>query len=228
MKTPASSTTDTIKILLLDSDVLIRAGFKLLLENQSIFKVIISEGTEEDIPRLASEIQPDIVLLRENLNGSTVLDLLPKLVAVLRQPRIILIPLKTDSEFIIRAVNGGAMGIIFATQKPEVIFKAIEKVHAGEVWLDRVLIANLITQNIQFQGKIDPKTRKKASLSKREREVIALVGEGLKNQQIADQLFLSEVTVRHHLTSIFKKLGVSDRLELVIYAYQNGLAKLPE
>ncbi len=82
-----------------------------------------------------------------------ILDIIPKLVSVLRQPRIILIPLKSDSEFIIQAVNGGAMGIVFATQKPEVIYKAIEKVHAGEVWLDRSLIANLLTQNIQIRKK---------------------------------------------------------------------------
>lgn len=219
---------EIIKILLLDNDLLVRAGFRLLLEDQSRFEVAVTEGTEEDCIQLASEIQPDIVLLRESINRSMVLEIIPKLVSVLRQPRIILIPLRSDSEFIIQAVNGGAVGIVFATQSPEVIYKAIEKVRAGEVWLDRSLIANLLTQNIQIRSRVDPKTKKKASLSGREREVIALVGEGLKNQQIADQLFLSEVTVRHHLTSIFKKLGVTDRLELVIYAYQNGLAKLPE
>ena len=223
-----TTSDEIIKILLLDNDLLVRAGFRLLLEDQSRFKVAVTEGTEEDCTQLASEIQPDIVLLRESINRSMVLEIIPKLVAVLRQPRIILIPLRGDSEFIIQAVNGGAVGIVFATQNPEVIYKAIEKVRAGEVWLDRSLIANLLTQNIQIRNRVDPKTKKKASLSGREREVIALVGEGLKNQQIADQLFLSEVTVRHHLTSIFKKLGVTDRLELVIYAYQNGLAKLPE
>jgi DNA-binding NarL/FixJ family response regulator len=224
----STPSAETIKILLLDNDLLVRAGFRLLLEDQSKFNVVVTEGTEEIGPQLASEIQPDIVLLRESINKSMILDIIPKLVSVLKQPRIILIPLKSDSEFIIQAVNGGAMGIVFTSQKPEVIYKAIEKVHAGEVWLDRSLIANLLTQNIQIGRRIDPKTKKKASLSGREREVIALVGEGLKNQQIADQLFLSEVTVRHHLTSIFKKLGVTDRLELVIYAYQNDLAKLPE
>ncbi|HWP41952.1 MAG TPA: response regulator transcription factor, partial [Blastocatellia bacterium] len=73
----------------------------------------------------------------------------------------------------------------------------------------------------------DPESSKIASLTEREREVVALVGEGLKNKQIADRLFISETTVRHHLTSIFDKLGVSDRVELLIYAYRHGLADPP-
>jgi DNA-binding NarL/FixJ family response regulator len=74
----------------------------------------------------------------------------------------------------------------------------------------------------------DPEATKIASLSEREREVIALIGKGLKNKQIAERLYLSETTVRHHLTSIYNKLEVSDRLELLIYAYQHGLAELPK
>jgi DNA-binding NarL/FixJ family response regulator len=128
------------------------------------------------------------------------------------------------------AVKKGAVGVVVAQNPPEILYKAIEKVHAGQVWLDRSLIASFVIQNTHadIPAYIEPKTIRIARLSKREREIISLAGEGLKNQQIADQLFLSEVTVRHHLTSIFKKLAVSDRLELVIYAYQNSLARLPE
>jgi DNA-binding NarL/FixJ family response regulator len=74
----------------------------------------------------------------------------------------------------------------------------------------------------------DPEAAKLATLTEREREVITLVGKGLRNKQIAEQLFISEATVRHHLTAIFAKLKVADRLELVIYAYRHGLAKLPQ
>ena len=75
--------------------------------------------------------------------------------------------------------------------------------------------------------KIDPEAAKIATLTKREREVITLVGEGIKNKQIANRLFISEITVRHHLTSIFSKLNLSDRFDLIIYAYRNGLANPP-
>lgn len=225
MQNPKSA--NHIEILILDNDVLIRAGIRKLLEHQSHLDMHIKEGLIEEGARLASTFQPDIILLRDAEGGSPIFELLPGLVNVLQQPRIILISCTKESDFIVKLVNGGVMGVVYATQAPEVLFKAIEKVHAGEIWLDRTMVANVITKNIRILNKVDPKARKKASLSRRELDVIVLVGEGMKNQQIADRLYLSEVTVRHHLTSIFKKLGVADRLELVIYAYQNGLATLP-
>ena len=225
-----SSNTDLIRILLLDNNALVRAGFKMLLEYSPGLKVIAQTGEEGEALQLAEQEQPDIILLHENSNDSMKLDLLPQLMAVVGKPRIILITALTDSQFHVQAVQKGAMGVVMAKQSPDVLYKAIEKVYEGEVWLDRSLVANVLVRNSQMQrtAASDTQPRKITQLSKREREVISLVGAGLKNQQIADQLFLSEITVRHHLTSIFKKLGVSDRLELVIYAYQNELAQLPE
>jgi DNA-binding NarL/FixJ family response regulator len=133
----------------------------------------------------------------------------------------------SDSQYQVQAVQNGAMGVVLSQKSPDVLYKAIEKVYEGEVWLDRNLMARVLSTNHK-NGEGDTAPRKIALLSSREREIITLVGAGLKNQQIADQLFLSDVTVRHHLTSIFKKLNVADRLELVIYAYQHDLARLPE
>ncbi len=174
------SPSEPIKILLLDNDALVRAGIKLVLEHQSLLKVFIQEGDEQDALKLATEKQPDIVLLRVQTEGSMFPEILPKLVKALNQPRIILITSRTDSEFNIQAVNGGAMGVVLTKQHPEVLIKAIEKVHAGEVWLDRTLIASVFAKNIQIQHRVDPKTRKKASLSKRERGGNRVGGGGVK------------------------------------------------
>ena len=110
------------------------------------------------------------------------------------------------------------------------MIKAIEKVYAGEVWLDRVMIANILNAKVQSKDSKEHTTAsaKIATLTKREREVIGLIGRGMKNKQIAEQLIISEATVRHHLSSIFAKLGVEDRLELVVYAYQHGIASLEQ
>jgi DNA-binding NarL/FixJ family response regulator len=105
--------------------------------------------------------------------------------------------------------------------------KAIEKVHAGEIWIERSMVARLLTTTdiARRSLMVDPETDHILQLSDREREVIQLIGRGLKNQQIAIQLCISESTVRHHLTSIYSKLEVSDRLELLVFAHRKGLAK---
>ena len=111
---------------------------------------------------------------------------------------------------------------------PDVVRQAIHRVHEGEAWLDPKLTATLLSQLTGTnRKKEDPEAAKIAALSKRELEVIKLIGEGLKSKEIAERLFISEITVRHHLTSIFSKLDLSDRVELMLYAYKNGLAKSP-
>jgi len=225
------SSSAAIRILLIAKDILIRSGFKILLESNPGLKVCGEAGNEQEAANLAGKEQPDIVLLYDDMTGETGwMDALPRLMALLNRPRIILITSSENAQDHVRAVRNGALGIVTTNLPPEILFKAIEKIHAGEAWLDRSLVASFLVQgsNSMLSFRDDPRVKKIAQLSAREREIIALVGEGLKNQQIADRLFLSEVTVRHHLTSVFKKLGVTDRLELVIYAYQNDLAKLPE
>lgn len=216
-----------IRILLINKDAIARAGVKLLLESGPGLKVVAQAGEKEEALKLAGQVQLDIILLHDHSIDQTEFEFLSELLAVTSQPRIILLTAIADTQYHIESVKNGVMGIVMAQNSPNVLFMAIDKVHDGEVWLDRSLIANFISQK-SIPAKVDPQSKTIARLSVREREIIALIGEGLKNQQIADQLFLSEVTVRHHLTSIFRKLNVSDRLELVIYAYRTGLAQLPE
>jgi DNA-binding NarL/FixJ family response regulator len=127
------------------------------------------------------------------------------------------------------AVQSGAMGVVLKEEAAELLIKAIEKVHYGEVWLDRLSLGTLLWQlTSRVHDPVDPQEKKISSLTEREREVIDLIAQGLRNKQIAERLFISQTTVTHHLSSIYAKLGVSDRLELVVYAFANKLAKLPE
>ncbi|MBI5352496.1 MAG: response regulator transcription factor [Chloroflexi bacterium] len=224
------SSSDLIRIVLLDNESLLRAGLQLLLEGQPRFAVVAQTGDEGEALRLVEQERPDIVLIHENLNGCMGPDIIPDLITDTGRPRFILITSQGNQQYQSKAVQKGVAGIVMSQQNPNVLFKAIEKVHDGEVWLDGCLVAGFLRHNFAGlkNGRNDPQFSRIAMLSGREREVISLVGQGLKNQQIADQLFLSEVTVRHHLTSIYKKLAVADRLELVIYAYQNDLAQLPD
>jgi DNA-binding NarL/FixJ family response regulator len=169
----------------------------------------------------------DIVLLDLLLRGETALDVLPMLNALPFSGRIIVLTGSHDIGLHRQAISLGAHGLVLKEEAFEVLYKAIQRVHAGEIWVDRALMAQVIANLSTARQKPDPDAEKIASLSPREKEIIALIGEGLKNQAIADRLFLSQTTVRYHLTSIFQKLGVADRLELVIYAYRHGLCALP-
>src|ERR1041384_8266747 len=126
-----------------------------------------------------------------------------------------------------RAIRRGAMGIVLKEHAADQLLKAIKKVHDGEVWIERSMMGSMI-QELNKPAMVDPEVAKIESLTDREREVISLVGEGLKNKQVAERLFISETTVTHHLSSVFSKLDVSDRLELIIYAFRHGLAKMPK
>jgi DNA-binding NarL/FixJ family response regulator len=223
-------TAQPIRILLLNSHTLLRCGLKFLIESQAGFSVAGEAGERAEALTLARQLQPDIIILEPNLVGASGAEIIADLIGATSRSRIILLTDECDTQNYIPSVQMGAMGLINIQQQPNVLFKAIEKVNAGEVWLDRSLVASALSQMTRGRSapQVDPESRKMSTLSYRERDIITAIGEGLKNIQIAERLFISEVTVRHHLTSIFKKLGVSDRLELIIYAYRNGLAQPPD
>jgi two-component system nitrate/nitrite response regulator NarL len=125
-------------------------------------------------------------------------------------------------------IKAGALGIVRQDQPIDVLFRAINCLQAGEIWLERSLAARVMRENLHPRP-ADPNSPEKiiGLLNERELEVVAFVCEGMKNQAIADRLFVSEATVRHRLTSVFEKLQISDRLELVIFAYRYGLAEIP-
>jgi DNA-binding NarL/FixJ family response regulator len=219
----------SIRILLIDDHELVRAGLRLLIGNQPEMKMIGETGDRAEALSLAASEQPNIILLDLDLGDANGLDLIPELTAAAAQARIIILTGVRDAELHQSAVRLGAMGVVLKSKAAEVLIKAISKVYAGEVWLDSTTTAKLLGELSRPRPKqpADPEAAKIATLTKREREIIPLVGEGLKNKQIADRLFISETTVRHHLASIFDKLGVSDRFGLIILAYRHGLAKPP-
>jgi DNA-binding NarL/FixJ family response regulator len=225
----SSPTEKPIRILLVDNRVLIRAGLCLLIERQPGMTIAGEAGNSTDALALATQEQPDIILFEVNLNDSLAVDLIPQLLNAAKHARVILVTEVRDPQVHHQAVQWGSMGVVLKEQPAEVLVKAIRKVYAGEAWLDRMTIASVLTKmsHARADAEADPELLKIATLSERERDVIALVGQGYKNKQIAETLYISEITVRHHLTSIFSKLGIADRLELLIFAYQHGLAQLP-
>ena len=213
----------TIRILLVEDHAVVRAGLRLLIESRSGLTVVGEAANQADAVALAEREQPDIILLDIDLGGENGLDILPKLLSA-AHARVLILTGVRDSDQHRHAIRHGAMGLILKEQAPEVMLKAIEKVHAGEVWIEHALLARVLNEMVVGQDKpVDLIASRIATLTEREREVIALVVEGLKNKRIAERLSITETTVGHHLTSIFAKLGVESRLEMVIFAHRHKL-----
>jgi DNA-binding NarL/FixJ family response regulator len=125
----------------------------------------------------------------------------------------------------------GTSGIVLKQTATDLLIKSIRKVHAGEIWLDSHTTAAVIRQFVSADempaapqaAAAAPRERERSPLSQREREIVALVAQGFKNKEMAEKMFISEQTVKNHLHNIFDKLGVSDRLELALYAIHNNL-----
>jgi DNA-binding NarL/FixJ family response regulator len=219
--------SEQLRILLVEDHLVVRAGLRLLIESQPGMQVVALAANREEALKFAACEAPDLILLDLKLGEESGLAFLPELRAVTPKARVLVLTSSKDVDVHRQAVRLGAAGIVLKDQEPEVLIKAIRKVHAGEVWLDRTTTGNLFHEMTQNSGELDPEQSKIQSLTDREFQVIKLIAEGLKNKEIGKRLFISETTVTHHLSSIFSKLEVSDRLELVIYAFAQKLATMP-
>jgi two-component system, NarL family, nitrate/nitrite response regulator NarL len=224
-----AAVAEPVRIVVIEEQELYRQSLCLLLSQQTDLKVVGDAASWSAALVLAQRERPDVFLLAVSPANSADIDLLPQLFAVSEETKVLVLSDAGDQALSPRAIRLGAAGVIFKNKPAEMLLKAIECVNAGEAWLDRTTTANLLRELSPRNKTVkkDPEEKKIESLSQREREVIKLVGQGLKNKQIAEKLFISDITVHHHLTSIYSKLDVVDRLELLIYAYRNSLAELP-
>jgi DNA-binding NarL/FixJ family response regulator len=217
-----------IRIVLVDDHALVLAGLRILIESQRGFAVVGEASAREEALAVVARERPAIVLLDLDLAGQSGLDLIPGLLACSPESRILVLTGVRDAGAHQKAVRAGARGVLLKEMAADVLIKAIEKVHAGEAWLNRAMVANVLADLPRpGRGPDDPEGPRIRSLSGREREVLALIGEALSNKRIAERLNVTETTVRHHLTSIFGTLGVSDRLELLVYAHRHKLVPPP-
>ena len=218
-----------IRIVIVDDQLVVREGLRMLLDNHPGIKVVAMASSKAEALEIIAREPADLIILDLELGGVSALSFIPQLREAARRARLLVLTASRDSETHQKAAQLGAMGVVLKDDAADLLLKAIVKVYQGEAWLDRLTLGNLIWQlSSHDKEAVDPQRRKISSLTDRERQVIALIAEGLKNKQIAERLFISPTTVTHHLSSIYSKLGVTDRLELVVYSFANRLAKMPE
>ncbi|HYM12834.1 MAG TPA: response regulator transcription factor [Bryobacterales bacterium] len=211
-----------IRILVAHDEPLFRDGLAKLLALEADFHVVAEAKNGAQALDLLPRCKPDIVLLDLKMPGVGGLATLEKLQSQRTRARVIVLTAPGDERPCADAMRLGACGIVPKQLAAECLAACIRQVHSGEIWLGARAQAALLAQSLT-----PPETAaadgERSLLSPRERQIVALVAQGLKNKQIAEQLFISDQTVKNHLHNIFDKVGAGDRLELALYAIQNRI-----
>lgn len=212
-----------IGVLVVDDHKVIRDGLRDLIESRADMRVVGEAGTRADALSLAARHRPDVVVLDLDLGGESGLDAVPELLRAHPAVSIIILTGMRDAAARDRAMELGAKGVVLKESGAADLLSAIEKVHrTGELWLEPGAAARLLKR--RGGGEADPEGAKIAELTPTERALIALLGKGLDNKQIAAQMHMAESTVRNALTRVYDKLDIKGgRLALLVYAYKHGL-----
>ena len=225
-------TGETIRVLIVDDHKIVREGLRDLISSRRGMAVVGDAGGRDEAVRLAADERPHIVVLDLDLGRESGLDLLPALREAAPGAGVIILTGVRDAEARDRAMELGAQGMVLKEEGAAELLSAIEKVaRTGEYWLEpgaarRLLEKRQEKRQARAAAKPDPEEAKIAALTEREREIIALVGEGLENKEIAERLrpAVAEATVRNNLSTIYYKLGIKGgRLGLLVYAYKHKL-----
>ena len=213
-----------IRILLAESQAILREGLRHLLELEPDLEVVGETGDGGELARLVAETRPDVAIVDLRLPDVPGLPILGDLAGTDRKVRILVLATADDREIVTEAFRLGARGVVLKESAADVLIRGIRGVMEGEYW-----VVDLATES-PGQGlrdfprltETDPHPRT-FGLTKRELEIVASVVAGYSNKEIAKRFVISEDTVKHHVTNIFDKLGVYNRLELALFAIHNGL-----
>jgi two-component system nitrate/nitrite response regulator NarL len=213
-----------IRILIADDHPIFRDGLRRLLEAERGFQVVGEAADGEEAVKLARQLKPDIVLLDLAMPRVTGLEALRELAASPKPVRTVLLTAAIEREQIVEALQLGARGVVLKESATQLLFKALRAVMAGQYWVGRDAVSDLVRLLRELTPAPGEEGRRsKFGLTPRELEIVGAIVAGYTNKDIAEKFSLSEQTVKHHLSSIFDKLGVSNRLELGLFAVNHRL-----
>ncbi len=213
-----------IRILIADDHPIFRDGLRKLLSLEEDFQVIGEAEDGKEAVEMVQKLVPDILLLDLKMPNLSGIGALEALGDKNKATRVIVLTASEDEAAVVQAMRMGTAGIVLKQTATDLLIKSIRKVYDGEIWLDSRMTTAVMKE---FSQPVPVREPVKTVLSAREREVVALVCQGFRNKEIAEKMFISEQTVKNHLHNIFDKLGVSDRLELALFAIHKKLNEPP-
>jgi DNA-binding NarL/FixJ family response regulator len=208
--------------MIADDHSIVREGLKQLLELESDFEVVGQASNGVETIERVKELKPDVLMLDINMPIMNGIKALKKLKEDGIDTKVVILTIHEDREYLIETMQIGASGYILKDSDSASFFKAIRDANSGESYIQPKLAAELIKEFNKPRGS---RIKKENELTQREYEVIALIADGLNNKDIAERLFISEKTVKNHVSNIFRKINVSDRTQAAIYAYKNNIKK---
>lgn len=213
-----------IKVLIIDDHDLIRQGISRLLELESDIDVIGTANDGMQGIRLLEELKPDVILMDINMPGMNGIETLKKIRETNQSVKIIMLTIHEDEEYLLETMNFGADGYILKDADVTRILEAIRKVNEGGTYIHPTLSGAIVKEYRRQNDYVNQLIN--SDMTKRELEVIDLIARGKTNKEISDELFISEKTVKNHVSNIFKKIGVKDRTQAAVYAIRNNITKI--
>jgi DNA-binding NarL/FixJ family response regulator len=214
-----------IRVLLADDQDLVRLGLRVLLDSEDDMIVVGDAADGLRTAELARRLRPDVVLMDVRMPGIDGIEATRRIVASpeLTATRIIVLTTFEIDEYVFEALRAGASGFLIKDTKPAELLRAVRLVAAGDALLSPSVTRRVVREFAARPSRALRRHPRLDTLTDREREVVALVGEGLSNEEIADRLVISPATARTHVSRAMTKLAARDRAQLVVFAYQSGL-----
>ena len=211
----------TIRVLVADDQSMVRAGFRMLLADEQDIEVVAEAENGREAVEKTARFNPDVILMDIRMPELDGLQASRRILAEDNGARILILTTFDLDEYVYEALSAGASGFVLKDDSPEQLLAAIRTVAAGEALLSPAVTKKVIKQFARRPRPAPPKEI--GELSERERDVFRLMADGLSNGEIGQELYISETTVKTHVTHILQKLGLRDRVQAVVLAYQTGI-----
>ena len=211
----------TIRVLVADDQSMVRAGFRMLLAGEEDIEVVAEASNGKEAVEKAARFDPTVVLMDIRMPELDGLEATRRILAADPDARVLVLTTFDLDEYVYEALRAGASGFVLKDDPPEQLIAAVRTVAAGDALLSPAVTKRVIGAFTRIPRPTPP--RELDDLSAREREVFRLVARGLSNAQIGKELFIGETTVKTHVTHILSKLGLHDRVQAVVLAYQTGV-----